>query len=401
MMLRKKIVILGAGYGGLRTLKRLQAMHPDAELVIVNKNDYHCETTSLHEVAAGTTEAQKICYPIENVIDLRQTTFIKDKVSTIDRERKQVILESHKQLSYDFLLIALGFESETFGICGIDEHSLAISDIPSVEHIRTHIEHELVQWKNDHDPRHLRIVVGGAGFTSFEFLGEITNRLPEFAAQLQIDQKDIEIICIEPSPNVLPMFDRNLAGYASDKLAARGVTFVIGRVNRVTENSVCYKNEQGEGCLETGTFIWTGGVRGSSVIDSSGFKQIRGRVSVNDDLSVPGNPEILIIGDCSAITDPLTGRPFPATAQIAMQQADTAAYNLNALVSGQPLVSFRYKFKGTVCSLGRNDALGEIMGRRVKGLPASFMKKVIDNRSLAKIGGLETMLKKGRFSFNK
>ncbi|CAM3059847.1 NAD(P)/FAD-dependent oxidoreductase [Sporolactobacillus spathodeae] len=401
MMPKKKIVILGAGYGGLRTLKKLQNMHPEAEIFIVNKNDYHCETTSLHEVAAGTAEAEQICYPIDSVIDLRQTQFIKDKVAAIDRPNKQVILEAHEALPYDYLLIALGFESETFGISGINEHALAISDIPSVEKIRKHIIHEFACWKKDRDDRHLSIVVGGAGFTSFEFLGEATNRMPELAQQMQIDPRKVRIFCIEPSPNVLPMFDRKLAQYASEQLSERGVAFVIGRVSRVRANEIYYKNGQEEQCLQAGTFIWTGGVRGSSVIDASGFQQTRGRVSVHEDLSVPGNQEILIIGDCSEMIDPSTGRPFPATAQIAMQQADIAAHNLNAMVNGEPLLPFRYKFKGTVCSLGKNDALGEVMGRKVKGLPAAFMKKVIDNRSLAKIGGLETMLKKGRFSFNK
>lgn len=398
-MTKKRIVILGAGYGGLRALKKLQNMHPDADLVLVNKNDYHCETTLLHEVAAGTTEAEGICYPIKNVIDGKQTVFIQDTVRLVDRTAKRIIFDAHPPLFYDYLLIALGFESESFGIQGIPEYAMSISDIPSVNHIRRHIDHQLAAWQKDQDEAHLTVVVGGAGFTSFEFLGELTNRLPKLAARYHISQDQLHVICIEPTPHVLPMFNRRIAEYGSRKLEERGVRFVVGRVNRVVPGHVYYRNEDEIHIIHAGTFIWTGGVRGSSVIEASGFLQKRGRVSVNANLTVSENPEIMIIGDCSAVIDPESGRPYPTTAQIAIQQADCAAYNLNAQVQGRALRPFIYKCKGTVCSLGRNDAIGQVMGKNIKGYPASFMKRVIENRSLVKIGGVETMLKKGRFDF--
>ncbi|TGA98726.1 NAD(P)/FAD-dependent oxidoreductase [Sporolactobacillus shoreae] len=400
-MRRNRIVILGAGYGGLRALKKLQDLHLNAELILINRNDYHCETTLLHEVAAGTTEAEGICYPIEYVIDKKQTVFIKDAVLAVNQNAKTVILEQHEPVNYDYLLIALGFESESFGIEGIREFGLSISDIPSVERIRRHVELQLAAWHEDDCDEHLTVVVGGAGFTSFEFLGELTNHLPKLAKRHHIDQKKIRVVCIEPTPHVLPMFDRKLAEYGSRKLESRGVEFVVGRVNRIAPGHVYYKNGEDLNVIHAGTFIWTGGVRGSSVIEDSGFLQRRGRVRVNTDLTVPGAREIMIIGDCSEVIDPENGRPFPTTAQIAMQQADCAAYNLNARVTGQPLKPFAYKCMGTVCSLGKNDAMGQLLGKNIKGYPASIMKKVIENRSLVKIGGVETMLKKGRFDFSR
>lgn len=400
-MRKKRIVILGAGYGGLRTLKKLQDMHPNADLVLINKNNYHCETTSLHEVAAGTSKAQEICYPIDYVIDRRQTVFIQDTVLSVDWESKKVLLKDKAPIFYDYLLIALGFESETFGIEGVCEYALAIWDIPSVERIRRHIENQFAAWQTDHHEEHLTLVVGGAGFTSFELLGELTNRLPDLISRYRVDPGNVRVICIEPSAHVLPMFDRKLAHYGTQKLRARGVEFVIGRVNRIVPGHVYYRNGNEIKVIHAGTFIWTGGVRGSSVIERSGFQQKRGRVCVNDDLTVPGHTEILIIGDCSAVIDPSSGRPYPTTAQIALQQADCAAGNLYAMVSGHPLKPFVYKSKGTVCSLGKNDAMGQVMGKKLRGYPASLIKKVIENRSLAKIGGVETMLKKGRFGFSK
>ncbi|MDF2909171.1 MAG: NAD(P)/FAD-dependent oxidoreductase [Sporolactobacillus laevolacticus] len=395
---KKRIVILGAGYGGLRTLKKLQKLKPNADLILIDKNNYHCETTSLHEVAAGTADADEICYSIDQVIDRKRTLFIQDTVVRVERESKRVFLQDSEPVSYDYLLIGVGFEPEFFGIQGMDEYGLAISDIPSVKKIRHHIEDQFKKWGDDRRKEHLIIVVGGAGFTSFEFLGELTNRVPHLIARHRVDRELVRVICIEPTPNALPMFNRHLAEYGANKLIDRGVEFVIGRVSELDGERIFYKDGNETHMLQAGTFIWTGGVSGSSVVSRSGFEQHRGRVVVNEDLTVAGNPEILIIGDCSAVIDPETKRPYPTTAQIAMQQADSAAHNLYALIKGSPTKPFVFKFMGTVCSLGRDDAVGEIMGRNLKGRPASIMKKVIENRSLVKIGGVETMIKKGRFS---
>ncbi|MCL1631412.1 NAD(P)/FAD-dependent oxidoreductase [Sporolactobacillus sp. CPB3-1] len=400
-MSKKRIVILGAGYGGLRTLKKLQKIRPDAELMLIDKNDYHCETTALHEVAAGTSNADEICYSLDLVVDRSQTSFIQDVVVCVEPEKRRVLLKNHAPVSYDYLLISLGFEPELFGIQGMEHYGLFISDIPSVTKIRAHIEEQFEKWTEDHRLEHLVIVVGGAGFTSFEFLGELTNRMPALIERYHIDKNLVRIICIEPTPNALPMFHRRLAEYGAGRLSSRGVAFVIGRVASVDEGRIDYRTDDQIQSIQAGTFVWTGGVSGSSVVAASGFNQRRGRVTVNRDLSVQGHSEILIIGDCSAVINPQSGRPYPTTAQIALQQADCAAYNLNAMLHGNPTKPFVYNYKGTVCSLGKNDAVGEVMGRKLKGRPASIMKKVIENRALAKIGGVETMIKKGRFSLIK
>lgn len=396
---KERIVILGAGYGGLRTLKKLQALRPNAEIVIVNKNDYHCETTSLHEVAAGRIEAKKICYPVSYVVNPRLTTFIQDAVMKVNTDNQTVTLQKHGEISYDYLLIALGFEPESFGVEGVYEYAFPIADIPAVEKIRRHIETQFAKWQDEQKDELLTIVVGGAGFTSFEFLGELTNQLPSFVNRYHVPQEKVRIICIESSLDVLPMFDRKLANYGTKKLEKRGVEFIVGRVTKVTPDRVFYKNGDTLSEIKTTTLIWGAGVRGSSVIEASGFEQKRGRVPINADLTVPGHGNILIIGDCSAVNDPATNRPYPTTAQIALQQADCAAVNLKALVDGQPLKKFVYKPKGTVCSLGNNDAMGMVMGKNLKGYPASVLKKVIDDRSLIKIGGVETLIKKGKFDF--
>lgn len=117
-MSKPKVVILGAGYGGLKTLRKLQQANTGAEIVLVNKNDYHQETTWLHEAAAGTLEPEQLVYPISKVVDTSKTTFIQDEVVTINKDSKTVTLKNEGDISYDYLLVGLGSEAETFGIKG-------------------------------------------------------------------------------------------------------------------------------------------------------------------------------------------------------------------------------------------------------------------------------------------
>lgn len=389
---RKKIVILGAGYGGLRALKELQDAHPNADIVMINKDPYHWEMTALHEVAAGTNEPENICYPIDSVVDSKQTLFIQDTVTGIDRENKKVMLKQKDPVSFDYLLIALGFETELLGIEGMEKYGLTISDISSVERIRTQIDQILAEWKKSHKEEPHTLVVGGAGFTSIEFLGELTERLQSEIKNNQLPKNKVKIICIDPSPDEMPAFDRSQSRYAVSKLEEQGVTFLTGRIKKVESNAVHYENNGEVKMIETDTFIWGGGIRGSSVIKNSGFKEKHSRVLVQPDLTVEGEPNILIIGDCSAVPDP-NGGIYPATAQIALQQGDCAAYNLKALVDGRPLKKFVYHYRGTVCSLGHKDAIATVMGKKLKGFPASLMKKVVDYRSIWKIGGVRALMR--------
>ncbi|CAM4268299.1 NAD(P)/FAD-dependent oxidoreductase [Listeria booriae] len=404
-MSKPKIVILGAGYGGLKTLRKLQQLNVEADLVLVNKNDYHHETTWLHEAAAGTLDADKLMYPIAKVVNPTKTTFIQDTVKKINKDDKTVTLTGKGDISYDFLLIALGSEAETFGISGLKEYAYTITSIDSVKRIRAQIEGSFAKWKTEQRDELLTIVVGGAGFTGIEFLGELTNRIPELVKKYDVPREKVRIVCMEASPKVLPQFDAKLVDYGVGVLEDRGVEFHVGTpVKEATAAGIKYaKSETEDVEIKAATVIWAAGVRGNSVIEASGFEAGRGRVKVNDDLTVPGNEEILIIGDCSLMINPENDRPYPPTAQIAMQQADIAAANLAKLAKGitGELAPFVYHEKGTVCSIGDNDAIGVVMGRSLKGYPASVMKKVIDDRALFQIGGTGVMMNKGKFKFYK
>lgn len=406
IQLRKpRVVVLGAGYAGLMTVTRLQKQlgTNDAEIVLVNKNDYHYETTWLHEASAGTLHHDRVRYDIKGVVNTSKVNFLQASVEDIKVAEKKVVTDQG-DVEYDYLVIGLGAEAETFGIQGLHEHAFTISNVNGARQIRDHIDLQFATYKAEgeiNDER-LTIVVGGAGFTGIEFLGELGNRVPELCKEYDIDQKKVRIVCVEAAPMILPGFDPELVKYARAALEKKGVEFSIGTpLKEAREGSVLIaKSEDEIEELKAGTIVWAAGVRGSTLIEKSGIENMRARVKVNLDLRAPGHDDIFVLGDCSLMINEETERPYPPTAQIAMQQGETCARNIAALVHGKDqLENFKPDIKGTVCSLGEDDAIGVVYGKKLTGVKASFMKKVIDNRSLFMVGGPSLVFKKGKFKF--
>ncbi|WLR41284.1 NAD(P)/FAD-dependent oxidoreductase [Bacillus carboniphilus] len=394
-----KVVVLGAGYGGLMTVTRLQKLVGinQADITLVNKNEYHYETTWLHEASAGTLHHDKCRYNIKDVIDTNKVKFIQDTVKKINKEEKKVILENG-EISYDYLVISLGAHPETFGIKGLKEHTFSISNINSARHIREHIEYQFATYNTEQekDDSRLTLVVGGAGFTGIEFLGELANRIPELCREYDVDHKKVRIICVEAAPTALPGFDPELVDYAMNYLQKKGVEFKIGTmIKEANEHGIIVAKDDKLEEIKAGTVVWAAGVRGNSLVEEAGFENMRGRVKVEKDLRVPNNDHVFIIGDCALIINEETERPYPPTAQIAMQQGETCAKNIAVLIKGQgELIEFKADIKGTVASLGEDDAVGVAFGKKMVGTKASFMKKMIDNRALHMIGGAGLVLKK-------
>jgi NADH:ubiquinone reductase (H+-translocating) len=401
---RPKIVILGAGYGGLLTTVRLQKLIKanEAEILLVNNNNYHYETTWLHEASAGTLPPGRVRYNIDGVIDKSKVTFVQDTAIEIKPAENKVILKKG-ELSYDYLVVALGGESETFGIEGLKEYAFSITNVNTARRIKDHINMQFSTYSSEASKKEgqLTIVVGGAGFTGIEFLGELANRIPKLCKEYDVEPSRVHMICVEAAPAVLPGFDPELVEYAVAHLEKRGVEFKIGTpIKGATPNGIIVATGETEvEEIKAGTVVWAAGIRGNSIIEASGLEAMRGRVKVNPDLRLPGSGNVFIIGDCSLIINEEINRPYPPTAQIAMQQGQTVAKNIAALIRNGELEHFTPDIKGTVCSLGEHDAIGVVYGKKLTGKPASFMKKVIDNRALLMIGGVSTLVKKGKFNF--
>ncbi|WP_404453860.1 NAD(P)/FAD-dependent oxidoreductase [Virgibacillus necropolis] len=403
-MKRPSIVVLGAGYGGMVTTVNLQKSLGvnEADITLVNKHDYHYQTTWLHENAAGTLHHDRTRIAINEVINMSKVKFVKDTVVSIKPDEKKVKLKNG-ELSYDYLVIALGFEAATFGIPGLDEHAFTIGSIDRARLIREHIEYNFAMYNNEKEPNdaRLNIVVGGGGFTGIEFVGEIANRIPELCKEYDIDKNKVRIINVEGAPTVLPGFDPDLVEYAMNSLEARGVEFKTGAfLKECKPDSIVFEKDGKLEEIPTMTTVWAAGVRANSIVEASGFETNRGKIEVRSDMRAPDYDDVFVVGDCALIMNEESGRPFPPTAQIAIQMSGAVAHNVKAMATGSGEVeSFEPKILGTVASLGHDDAIGVVLNnRKLFGFTATVMKKVIDNRYLLKLGGPGLLFKKGKFN---
>lgn len=399
----KHVVILGAGYAGLRTLHELQKGNHELKITLIDQNDYHFEATDIHEVAAGIQTSERITYPIEDVVKDSCTTFLQATVEKIDKGNQQVHLKDQEPISYDYLVVGLGYESESFGIPGVEEFSLKMVDIPTSEKVYQHLIEQMNVYRETKDETALKIVVCGAGFTGIELLGSLVEGKKKLAEIAGVDPVKIQIYCVEAVTRLLPMFSEKLGAYGIDHLKKWGVQFLVGKpIKEIKENTVVYLDDQETNQLtklEAKTIIWTTGVSGSHVVGDSGFAAKRGRVMVRPDLTDTDNSNVYIIGDCSAVMDQATNRPYPTTAQIALKMGEHAGKNIKAQIKGEATKEFTFKSLGSVASIGNSHAFGEVGKVEVKGYPASFIKKAIMDRSLLETGGIKEMMAKGRFDF--
>nr|WP_255247393.1 NAD(P)/FAD-dependent oxidoreductase [Paucisalibacillus globulus] len=396
---KPRIVVLGAGYAGMMTTKRLiKNLSPEeAEIILVNKHNYHYQTTWLHELAAGTINQNQVRIMIRDIINPNRVRLIYDTVVKIEKDDNRVILEN-SELTYDYLVVCLGYETNTFGIKGMDEHAFFIEDFDSCRLIREHIEYQFAKFNNDPNAHEssLNILVGGGGFTGIEFVGELVEKVPKLCKKYDIDRGKVKIVNVEAAPSILPNFDKDLVTYARKSLQERGAHIMEGtRIHECTEEGFIV-GENNE-LIKAGTIVWTGGVTGSSILGKSGFDLTKGKVTVHGDLRAPGYNNIFILGDCAWVMDKQANRPYPPTAQAAMQHATTCGNNIRALIHNEPLEEFVFSDKGTVASLGVTDGMGAILGdKKLYGKAAATMKKVVDDRYLFLLGGPKLLLKKGK-----
>ncbi|WP_126428425.1 NAD(P)/FAD-dependent oxidoreductase [Brevibacillus marinus] len=391
-----KILILGAGYGGLLTTLQLQKKlnYNEADVTLVNKHTYHYLTTWLHEPAAGTAPADHARVDLDGIIDKSKINFVKGVVERIQPAEQTVTLQDQRVLSYDYLVIALGSEPETFGIEGLKEHAFSIRSINAVREIREHIEYMFAKYKNEPERTdYLTIVIGGAGFTGIEFSGEVADRIPELCKEFDVDPSLVKVYNIEAAPTALPGFDKELVDYAVDVLTRKGIEFRINTpIKQCKPDGVVLATGEE---IKAGTVVWTGGVRGNSIVEKSGFEVMRGRVKVDEYLRAPGYENVFVVGDCALVFNE-QGRPYPPTAQIAVQEGENCGDNLVALIRKEKMTPFVPNLQGTLASLGKGEGIGIVGQKKVFGPTAALLKKGSDLRYLYKIGGLGLALKKVR-----
>lgn len=378
---KHRVVIVGGGYAGVaaaQTLEKELGGDPEVSVVLVSQNNYLVHTPMLSEVSASAVSAQNISPPLRSFFETVQV--IQGDVVDIDLTRRRLRLEgkqnSGRELSFDQLVLAVGSVPEFFGNDAVERHALGFKSLHDAVHLRDRIIEMFERADVEPDPvirqRLLTFVVAGGGFAGVELLGGLN----DFARGISfyyrnVNPDDIRTVLVHSRDRILPELSEELGLFAQQKLADRGVEFMLGvRVTGARPGVV----EIGDGEIETNTFVWTAGNRPGPIMSKLGLELTgRGQLAVNPALAAvaPGGEGIWAVGDCAQVPDLSAGPNVeayaPPTAQHGLREGKVVGYNVAATIRGKPLKDFNFKSLGSLAALGHQLAVAEVFGRRFSG----------------------------------
>ncbi|HUU47310.1 MAG TPA: NAD(P)/FAD-dependent oxidoreductase [Nitrosopumilaceae archaeon] len=386
---KKKIVILGGGYGGVECTRKLEKYfrnNDDIEIVLISEDNFLLFTPMLPQVAAGVLATRHIVMPIRTIV--KKATFYEGRVKNIDPYGKIVNLWGTKEkrgfsIHYDFLVVSLGSETNFFGMSDVERHSYTIKTLNDAMAIRNRVIEMLEQAENETNPilrkSLLNFVIVGGGFAGIETAGEIMDLLLDARKYYpKIKKDEIKVTVLEALPNILPGFSEKLTKFAHNLLTKHGieiklktaVTSFDGQEIMMKKIEDNLENENGseKEAIQTRTMIWTAGVTPVNTIKRSMFKTERGKIIVNEFLEVLEFPGVFAIGDCALFIDPTTKRPFPPTAQLAEAQAKSAAHNLYSLIRNKDMKKFEYRSRGQMAIIGKRNGVASFFGINISGI---------------------------------
>ena len=389
---KKKIVILGGGFAGVKCARQLESYFGNSseiELVMISEDNFLLFTPMLPQVASGMIETRNIVMPIRAIC--KKTKFYEGRIKNVDPFGKLVTLWGTGEkrgflIYYDYLVVALGSETNFFGMADVEKNAYTMKTLNDAVLLRNRVIDMLEQAENETDPilrnSFLTFVVVGGGFAGIETAGELMDLLLDARKYYPtIHKDDIRVIVLESLPMILPGFNEKLAEFAKEKMIDRGIdirlrtavtnfdgTEVI--VKSFDENPKDPMDESKMNVIRTKTLIWTAGVTPVNTIKRSMFKTDKGKVIVNDFLEVPEFYGVFVIGDCALFIDPQTNRPFAPTAQIAEAQAKIAAHNLNASIKNLEKKKFEYHSKGQMAIIGKRTGIATFLGMNISGFLA-------------------------------
>jgi len=368
-------------------------------LYLANKKYKIYFTFIAYKVAIGTLSARKARIYFRKILDPNKILFIKDKIKSFEPEKRRVI-GNGGAYEYDYLVIALGFRPDDYGIKGVKEHAYKLSSVNAALKLDKNIEYKFKEYCHTKNANDLSVIVCGTGFTGIEFAAELASRLDELCLISGIDRHVPKVTCVGRSERILPMFDEKSSALAKSKLEALGVEVVCdASVEECLANGVNIRYKDGlTRFIKGNTILWSTGVKGNDSVAKSPFENKRGRIKVDEFLRYPNDSHIYVVGDCAiAASRDVIHAP---TAQLSAQMGDYVARSLVNILRGKiQKKPFKFKHRGTVCSIGHTNGVGVVYKRSISGEIAAFLKNFIENKWLFGIGGLRLVFKNGQFRY--
>ena len=405
----RRIVILGGGFAGMKTAESLEqqfAGNNAVSISLISETNALLFTPMLAEVAGGSLEPSGISVPLRS--GLRRTQFVRARVSAVDRERRIVCLEASddegagplREVEYDYLVLALGAVSNYLGLTNVEKVAFDFKTVFDAVRIRNHVIEMFERADRETDPatrkRMLTFVIAGGGFAGVEVAGALNDFAHGILADYRnLAAEELSVTLVHSRDRILPELSETLGSYALAKMTERGVIFRLGvRLLDAQPGLVIL----GDGQIAADTLIWTAGTTPSPLIKSLGLPvNARGAIVVDSTLQVKDQPTIWALGDCAAVMDSQTGKPYPPTAQFALREAVTIAKNIAATTRGASTEPFNFTSLGALCVVGYQTACAELIvpfsptrSLRFSGLLAWLMWRGV---YLSKLPGLERKIR--------
>ena len=377
-----QVVVAGAGYAGLHVALRLTAKlrnHPKMELTLVDRHDYHQVITELPRVAGGTRAAGAVRIPLQDVLAER-VRFAQTEITGFDLAGRR-LLTAVGPIGWGRLVLALGSRPNDFAIPGLAERALSLYSASDAERVWSAVSKALTAAAAAATPERQRrlatVVVGGGGATGVELAGELAEILPAVASRHGLAPGRPAVQLVEAGPTILAGSSPQLIDKATRILADLGVQVrTNAAIAAATEEGFQLTDGQ---LVEGGVFVWAGGLKAPELVADSGLPTgHNGRVKVDRYLRVLDHPEIYAAGDLASVTDPDTGHVLPPLAQVALEEGETVARNLDAELNGRPLEAFTFHDKGFVVSVGTRRGVADIAGITTGGRLAHLLKDAIE-----------------------
>ena len=361
----KKIVVLGGGYAGVLTAKKLAKKFKkdkDVHITLIDKQSYHTMLTELHEVAAGRVDEESIRMDLKRIFAGRNVEVVLDEIKTIDFDQK--VLGSDQQLyEYDYLVIGTGCKPTFFGIPGA-EHAHQLWSYTDAVNLREHILNMFRQAALTADKQKRRelltFVTVGAGFTGVEMAGELGEWKDELCRSFHIDRDEVSLYIVDFAPKVLPMYPDKLIKKAEKRLIKLGNELVMNSaVSEIHEDKVVLN--KGEKVIQTHTVIWAAGIEGSDIVDQASVEKAgRGRIVTNGHLQAKDYEDVYVVGDNIFYIPEGEERPVPQMVENAEHSAPVVAHNIAVDINGGTHKTYKPTFHGSMVCIGSRYGVAQV-----------------------------------------
>ena len=364
---RPRIVILGAGFGGLTAAK---ALSKDADVTVVDRHNFQTFLPLLYQVATAGLAADHVAHPVRGALRKSGVKFRMGSPISVDHKNKSVKLDSSEVLEFDHLVVALGSATADFGVAGVNEHALGMKSVHEAIGIRAEVMRRFEDLCRFEDQTRLSLSVVGGGPTGVEMAGALAELK---RGPLKNDEANaaehIDIYLIEAGPRILPMFSEKLSARAKKDLEKLGVKVLLNTaVQEVKPRQILIKDGS---VIPSEVTIWAAGVKGEPAGGLLNLPLEGTRISVAQNLQVNHYPHIWAIGDISSAKG-ADGGFLPMVAPVAMQQGRWVAKQIMRAARGQALQDFKYLDKGSMATIGRHKAVVQFKGIQITGIPAWY-----------------------------